>query len=368
MHMYDYVVVGAGLFGSVFAHEAVAHGKKVLVIDKRQHIGGNCYSVDIDNITVHRYGAHIFHTDDVEVWEYMNRFAKFNRFTHKPIAIYGSRAYSLPFNMHTFYEMWGVTKPHEAKAMIEAQIKDAGIDVPKNLEEQAISMVGIDIYNVLVKGYTEKQWGKPCTELPTSIIRRLPVRFTWDNEYFTHPLQGVPIGGYTKIFEQLLDGSTVRLNVNYLENREFYDDIAEKVIYTGCIDEFYRRCYGKLEYRSVRFDIEQLAVDDFQGNAVVNYTGVEVPWTRITEHKHFEPRTGQRGTIISYEYSSLHDDDNEPAYPINDVSNDILYARYRELADREKKFIIGGRLGTYRYMDMDQTVRMALDLARRELR
>ncbi|MBR6982114.1 MAG: UDP-galactopyranose mutase [Ruminococcus sp.] len=366
MPRYDYLVVGAGLFGSVFAHEAVKNGKSVMVIDKRSHIGGNCYTVDIENITVHRYGAHIFHTDDEEVWNYMNQFADFNRFTNSPIAVHKGKVYSLPFSMYTFQQMWGVTSPASARSIIEYQKKHSGIDVPRNLEEQAISMVGTDIYEALVKGYTEKQWGKPCKELPTSIIRRLPVRYTWNNTYFTNPFQGIPIGGYTKVFERLLEGSTVNLNSDFLENQEFYKGIAEKIVYTGCIDEYFRKCFGSLEYRSVTFDIEQHEEDDFQGNAVVNYTDADVPWTRIIEHKHFEPRAEQRGTVISYERSVPYGEGKEPSYPINDLNNDVLYARYADLAEREKNVIFGGRLGTYKYMDMDKVIRAALDLAKKE--
>lgn len=363
---YDYLIVGAGLFGAVFAERVMAAGKSVLVIDKRNHIGGNIYTEQIEGIQVHKYGAHIFHTNDKRVWEYVTRFAEFNRYTNSPVANYHGELYSLPFNMYTFNRMWGVITPDEARAKIEEQRAAAGINDPKNLEEQAISLVGTDIYERLVKGYTEKQWGRPCTALPSFIIRRLPVRFTFDNNYFNALYQGIPMGGYTAMVERILEGAEIRLNVDYLENKAELDALADKVVYTGPIDSYFNYCHGYLGYRSVRFDTEILDTDNYQGNAVVNYTDRETPFTRIIEHKHFEFGT-QPKTVISREYSQEWQPGIEPYYPINDEENGMLYAKYKELADREGKTIFGGRLAQYRYFDMDAVIASALDVAEREL-
>ena len=364
---YDYLIVGAGLFGSVFAREATDAGKKVLVIDKRDHIAGNIYTEDVCGINVHKYGAHIFHTNDKKVWEYVNRFAEFNRYTNSPVANYNGELYSLPFNMYTFNKMWGVITPDEARAKIAEQRAEAGITEPKNLEEQAISLVGTDIYERLVKGYTEKQWGRKCTELPSFIIRRLPVRFTFDNNYFNALYQGIPIGGYTALVDKMLCGIEVRLNVDYLENRAELDALADKVVYTGAIDNFFDFCYGPLGYRSVRFENELLDTDNYQGNAVVNYTDAETPYTRIIEHKHFEFGT-QPKTVISKEYSQEWQPGIEPYYPINDDKNGALYAQYKALAEKESHIIFGGRLAEYRYYDMDAVIASALSVAEKELR
>lgn len=364
---YDYIIVGAGLFGSVFARQATDAGKKVLVIDKRNHIGGNIYTEQVEGISVHKYGAHIFHTNDKEVWSYLNRFTEFNRYTNSPVANYKGELYSLPFNMYTFNKMWGVITPDEAKAKIAEQRAAAGIDEPKNLEEQAISLVGTDIYERLVKGYTGKQWGRPCTELPAFIIRRLPVRFTFDNNYFNALYQGIPIGGYTAMVEKILEGIEVRLNIDYLENREELNALADKVVYTGPIDSFFDFCYGPLGYRSVRFENELLDTDNYQGNAVVNYTDAETPYTRIIEHKHFEFGT-QPKTVISREYSQEWQPGIEPYYPVNDETNSALYAKYKALADKEEKVIFGGRLAEYRYYDMDAVVASALKVSEKYLR
>ncbi len=369
---YDFLIVGAGLFGAVFAHEAKAAGKKVLVIDRRPNIAGNVYTEKIEGIHVHKYGAHIFHTNDRRVWEYVNRFAEFNRFTNSPVANYHGELYSLPFNMYTFNKMWGVVTPQEAAAKIEEQKKAAGITEPKNLEEQAISLVGTDIYEKLVKGYTEKQWGRPCTELPAFIIRRLPVRLTFDNNYFNALFQGIPVGGYTKMVENMLDGIEVRLECDYLKDRETWDAMAEQVIYTGAIDAFYGFCHGTLEYRSVRFETELLDMPNFQGNAAVNYTDRETPWTRIIEHKWFEFGKDDEGndlpkTVISREFSSAWKPGDEPYYPVNDEKNGKLYEQYKKLAAAEEKVVFGGRLGEYKYYDMDQVIASALNAAEKIL-
>lgn len=363
---YDYLVVGAGLYGAVFACEAKRKGKKVLVIDKRDHIAGNVYTEEVEGINVHKYGAHIFHTNNKKVWKYITQFAEFNRYTNSPVANYKGELYSLPFNMYTFNKMWGVVTPQEAAAKIEEQRKAAGITEPKNLEEQAISLVGTDIYEKLVKGYTEKQWGRPCNELPSFIIKRLPVRLTFDNNYFNALYQGIPMGGYTKMVENLLEGIEVRLNEDYLEKKEEYDAIAEKIVYTGAIDAYFGHSLGALEYRSVRFENEILDSDNFQGNAVVNYTDAETPWTRIIEHKWFE-FGGQDKTVISREYSSEWKFGDEPYYPVNDEKNGNLYAEYKKLADLEEKVIFGGRLGEYKYYDMDAVIASALDMSEKEL-
>ena len=371
--MYDYLSVGAGLYGAVFARQAKEQGKSVLVIDKRSHIAGNVYTEEVEGIQVHKYGAHIFHTNNRQVWEYVNRFARFNRFTNSPVANYHGELYSLPFNMYTFNKMWGVVTPQEAADKIEEQKKAAGITEPKNLEEQAISLVGTDIYEKLVKGYTEKQWGRPCTELPAFIIRRLPVRFTFDNNYFNALYQGIPEGGYTALVAAMLDGIEVRLGVDYLEKKEELDGLAEKVVYTGPIDAYFQYQLGYLEYRSVRFETEVLDIPNFQGNAAVNYTDRETPWTRIIEHKWFEFGKDAEGrelpkTVISREYSSEWKPGEEPYYPVNDEKNSARYEQYRKLAEEEKNVIFGGRLGEYRYYDMDAVIASALAMAEKELK
>ena len=359
--MYDYLIVGAGLYGAAFAHEATRKGKTCLVVDKRPNIAGNVYTKEMEGINVHVYGAHIFHTNDRKVWNYVNQFAEFNRFTNSPVANYHGELYSLPFNMYTFNKMWGVVTPEEAAAKIEEQRKAAGITEPKNLEEQAISLVGTDIYEKLVKGYTEKQWGRPCTELPSFIIKRLPVRLTFDNNYFNALYQGIPMGGYTKMVANMLGDVEGRLNVDYLEQKEALDALADKVLYTGPIDAYFGYKLGNLEYRSVRFETEVLDKPNFQGNAAVNYTDRETPWTRIIEHKWFEFGT-QPKTVISREYSSEWKPGDEPYYPVNDEKNSKLYAAYKKLADTEQKVIFGGRLGEYKYYDMDAVIASALDM------
>ncbi|MBR2375945.1 MAG: UDP-galactopyranose mutase [Clostridia bacterium] len=365
MKQYDYLVVGAGLYGAVFAQQAKQSGKSVLVIDKRPHIGGNVYTKPVEDINVHVYGAHIFHTNDKEVWEYVNRFAEFNRFTNSPVANYRGELYSLPFNMYTFNQMWGVVTPEEAEAKIQAQKQEAGITEPKNLEEQAISLVGKDIYEKLIKGYTEKQWGRPCSELPAFIIKRLPVRFTFDNNYFNARYQGIPVGGYTKLVENLLDGIEVRLSVDYLDEKAEWDALADKVVYTGAIDRYFEYRLGVLEYRSVRFETEVLDTPNFQGNAAVNYTDAETPYTRIIEHKWFEFGT-QPKTVVSREYSSEWKVGDEPYYPVNNEKNNALYAQYKALAENEPNVIFGGRLGEYKYYDMDTVIAASLALCKKE--
>ena len=370
--MYDYLVVGSGLFGSVFARQATDAGKKVLVIDKRPNIAGNVYTEKVEGINFHKYGAHIFHTNNTEVWNYVNRFATFNRFTNSPVANYKGELYSMPFNMYTFNKMWGVVTPEEAAAKIEEQKKEITGE-PRNLEEQAISLVGRDIYEKLVKGYTEKQWGRDCKELPAFIIKRLPVRLTFDNNYFNALYQGITIGGYTKLVANLLDGIDVQLNEDYLEDRAKWDALADKVVYTGAIDAFFDYTLGNLEYRSIRFENEVLNIPNFQGNAAVNYTDRETPWTRIIEHKWFEFGKDENGndlpkTIISREYSSEWKPGDEPYYPVNDEKNGALYKEYRALADQEGKVIFGGRLGEYKYYDMDAVIASALECVKRELR
>ena len=370
--MYDYLVVGSGLFGAVFARQATDAGKKVLVIDKRPNIAGNVYTEKVEGINFHKYGAHIFHTNNTEVWNYVNRFATFNRFTNSPVAHYKGELYSMPFNMYTFNKMWGVVTPEEAAAKIEDQRQEITGE-PQNLEEQAISLGGRDIYEKLVKGYTEKQWGRDCKELPAFIIKRLPVRLTFDNNYFNALYQGIPIGGYTKLVANLLDGIDVQLNEDYLEDRAKWDALAEKVVYTGAIDAFFNYSLGNLEYRSVRFENEVLDIPNFQGNAAVNYTDRETPWTRIIEHKWFEFGKDENGndlpkTVISREYSSEWKPGDEPYYPVNDEKNGELYKKYRALADKEDKVIFGGRLGEYKYYDMDAVIASALECAKKELR
>ena len=359
MKKYDYLIVGAGLYGSIFAYEMNKKDKKCLVIDKRNHIGGNIYCENIEGINVHKYGAHIFHTSNKEVWEYINQFCEFNNYVNSPIANYKGEIYNLPFNMNTFNKLWGVVTPKEAKEKIEEQKKEFSIIEPKNLEEQAISLIGKDIYEKLIKGYTEKQWGRKATELPAFIIKRLPVRFTYDNNYFNDRYQGIPIGGYTKIIEKMLEGIEVKLNTNFFDNREYFENIAEKIVFTGMIDEFYNYKFGKLEYRSLRFETEILGEENYQGNAVVNYTEREVSYTRIIEHKHFEFRK-QEKTVITKEYPSEWKEGDEPYYPVNDEKNNKLYEKYRELAEKEKNVIFGGRLGEYKYYDMDKVIEKVL--------
>ena len=356
---YDYLIVGAGLYGAVMAHELTKKGKRCLVIDKRSHIAGNIYCEDIEGIHVHKYGAHILHTSNKKIWEYMNQFAEFNNYINSPVAVYKDELYNLPFNMNTFSKMWGIKTPAEAKAMIEKQVKETGITEPKNLEEQGLSLVGKDVFEKLVKGYTEKQWGRSCSELPAFIIRRLPVRFTYDNNYFNDRYQGIPIGGYTKIVEKMLEGADVQTDADYFEFRKSNPDIADTTIFTGMIDEYFDYQLGALEYRSVRFETEVLDTDNYQGNAVVNYTEREVPYTRIIEHKHFEFGT-QEKTVISREYSSEWKVGMEPYYPVNDEKNGKLFAAYKELAEKEEHVIFGGRLGNYQYYDMDKVVEAAL--------
>ena len=360
--MADILIVGAGLYGATVAQRLLEQGKSVLVLEKRDHIGGNVYTEEVEGIRVHRYGAHIFHTNDRRVWDYVNRFAEFNRFTNAPVANFRGELYSLPFNMYTFNRMWGVTTPREAETVIAAQRAAAGITEPRNLEEQAISLVGTDIYEKLVKGYTEKQWGRPCAELPAFIIRRLPVRFTFDNNYFNARFQGIPIGGYTAMVEKMLAGAELRLGVDYLADKASWDAQAETVVYTGPIDAYFGYRFGPLAYRSVRFETEVLDMPNFQGNAVVNYTDRETPWTRIIEHKHFEFGT-QPKTVISREYSAEWKPGDEPYYPVNDAKNSALCEQYRALAAQEEKVVIGGRLGEYRYYDMDAVIAAALDAA-----
>ena len=362
---YDYLVVGSGLYGAIFAHEAKAHGKSVLVVDKRPNIAGNIYTENIEGINVHKYGAHIFHTNNKKVWNYISRFAEFNRFTNSPVANYKGELYSLPFNMYTFNKMWGVVTPEEAAAKIEEQRREITHE-PQNLEEQAISLVGRDIYEKLIKGYTEKQWGRDCKDLPAFIIKRLPVRLTFDNNYFNALYQGIPDGGYTAMVEKMLEGIEVRLNVDYLADRENLNALADKVVYTGPVDAYFGYRLGALQYRSVRFETEVLDTDNYQGNAVVNYTDAETPYTRIIEHKHFEFGT-QPKTVISREYSTEWHQGDEPYYPVNDEKNGALYARYKQLADVEPNVIFGGRLGEYKYYDMDKVIEAALDAAGKEL-
>lgn len=368
---YDYLVVGAGLFGAVFAHEAKARGKSVLVVEKRPHIAGNVYTEKIEGIDVHQYGAHIFHTNNTKVWNYITQFAQFNRFTNSPVANYKGELYSLPFNMYTFNQMWGVATPQEAAAKLEEQRNEIQHE-PRNLEEQAISLVGRDIYEKLIKGYTEKQWGRACRELPSFIIKRLPVRLTFDNNYFNALYQGIPVGGYTKMVENLLKGIEVRCGVDYLKEKEAMDQLAEKVVFTGAIDAYFQYCLGNLEYRSVRFVHELLETSNFQGNAAVNYTDGETPWTRIIEHKWFVFGKDEEGndlpkTVISREYSSEWKPGDEPYYPVNDEKNTQLYNSYRSLAEKETNVIFGGRLGEYKYYDMDAVIASALALCEREL-
>lgn len=363
--MYDYLIVGAGFFGAVFAHEAQKQGKRCLVVERRGHIGGNCYTADVESIHVHRYGAHIFHTSDQQIWTYINQFCTFNNYVNSPIANYRGEIYNMPFNMNTFSRLWNISTPAEAKAIIDAQRADAPAQ-PQNLEEQAISLVGRDIYEKLVKGYTEKQWGRPCTQLPAFIIRRLPVRFRYDNNYFNDRYQGIPEGGYTPIFEKLLDGIDVRLNCDYFDHRDELRAQCRKVVFTGPIDRYFDYCYGPLQFRSLRFESEVLDMENYQGNAVVNYTDRETPYTRVIEHKHFEFGT-QPKTVITREYPMDWHPGDEPYYTVNDEENDRLYQRYAALAEREPDVLFGGRLGEYKYYDMDKVIASALGFAAREL-
>jgi UDP-galactopyranose mutase len=366
MKEYSFLIVGSGLFGAVFAHEATTRGKSCLVIDRRSHIGGNVYCESISDINVHKYGAHIFHTSNREVWEYINQFAEFNNYINSPVAVYGDELYNLPFNMNTFNKIWGIKTPTEARAKIAEQIAQAGIKEPKNLEEQAIFLVGQDVYEKLIKGYTKKQWGRECRELPAFIIKRLPLRFTYDNNYFNDRWQGIPIGGYNPIIEKLLEGSEVRLNTDYFDFIKENPGIAEKTVFTGMLDEFFEYSLGYLKWRSVRFETEELMTDNYQGNAVVNYTSEDIPWTRIIEHKHFEFGT-QPTTIISREYSMEWEPGTEPYYPVNDERNETLANKYRALAAMREDVIFGGRLGQYKYYDMDKVIAAALEAVKAEL-
>ena len=368
---YDYLVVGAGLFGAVFAHEMALAGKRCLVIDKRSHIGGNVYTENVDGIQVHRYGAHIFHTSDKEVWDYVNKLTEFNNYINSPVAVYKDELYNLPFNMNTFSQLWGIRRPQEVKEKIASQIADLHIAEPKNLEEQALSLVGPDVYEKLIRGYTEKQWGRDCKELPAFIIKRLPLRFTYDNNYFNDRYQGIPIGGYTQMVEKLLEDVDVMTDTDFFEYRKGHADQFKKVIYTGMIDEYFDYQFGHLQYRTVRFDTERIEEENYQGNAVVNYTQRDVPYTRVIEHKHFAPEEERKNpkdyTIISREYSEEWGPGSEPYYPVNDEKNGALYEKYRELAEKEENVIFGGRLGLYRYYDMDKVIRAALDASEKEL-
>ena len=366
MKKYDYLVVGAGLFGAVFAHEAHKQGKTCLVIDKRDHIGGNIYTKEIEGIQVHCYGAHIFHTSNERVWEYVNQFAQFNHFVNSPVAVYKDELYNLPFNMNTFHQLWGVQTPAQAKAIINKQISQMHIVNPKNLEEQALALVGKDVYEKRIEGYTRKQWGRPCKELPSFIIKRLPLRYTFDNNYFKDPHQGIPKKGYTHMIKKMLEGVQVVLHTDFFDNKEEWIAQADKIVYTGMIDEYFDYCFGPLEYRSLRFETEVLDMENYQGNAVVNYTDYEVPYTRIIEHKHFDFGT-QKKTVITREYSQEWEKGKEPYYPINDMKNSELFDKYERRALEEKNVLFGGRLGMYRYMDMDKVIEEALNMAETEL-
>lgn len=363
--MHDYLIVGAGLFGAVFAHEAKKRGKSCLVIDKRKHIGGNCYTENIEGINVHKYGAHIFHTSDKKIWDYVNNFAEFNNYINSPIAIYKDELYNLPFNMNTFSKMWNIRTPKEAEEIIKNQIERLNISEPKNLEEQAIKLVGTDVYEKLIKGYTQKQWGRPCSELPAFIIKRLPLRFRYDNNYFNDRYQGIPIGGYTPIVEKLLEGIEVKTDTDYFDFVKSGESFG-KTVYTGMVDEFFDFCYGHLEYRSVRFETEILDTENYQGNAVVNYTDAEVPYTRIIEHKHFEFSTAPK-TVISREYSAEWKPGIDPYYPVNNDKNNALYEKYAKLAESRSDVIFGGRIGLYKYFDMDKVIAQAIQAAEKEL-
>ena len=363
---YDYLIVGSGLSGAIFAHEAAKQGKKCLVIEKRNHIAGNVYTENIEGINVHKYGAHIFHTSNKEVWDYINQFAEFNNFVNSPLAVYKNELYNLPFNMNTFSKMWGIKTPEQAKHVIESQVEKSKIISPKNLEEQAISLVGEDIYQKLIKGYTEKQWGRDCKDLPAFIIKRLPVRFTYNNNYFNDKYQGIPIGGYTQIIEKMLENSDILLNTDYFDFIKSHPNIADNIIYTGEIDKYYNYCYGKLDYRSLKFETEVLDTENYQGNAVVNYTERKIPYTRIIEHKHFE-FGNQPKTVITKEYPEIYDGNNEPYYPVNDFKNTELYKKYKELSDKEKNVFFIGRLAQYKYFDMDKVIESTLNISKKIL-
>ncbi|KQB44189.1 UDP-galactopyranose mutase [Flavobacterium daejeonense] len=367
MAQYDYLIVGSGLFGAVFAHEATKKGKKCLVIDKRNHAGGNVYCENVEDINVHKYGAHIFHTNDKDIWDYVNQFVEFNRYTNSPIAFHDDKAYNLPFNMNTFYQLWGVKTPEEAKAKIEEQVRESGIINPENLEEQAISLVGTDIYEKLIKGYTEKQWGRKATELPAFIIKRLPVRFTYDNNYFNDKYQGIPIGGYNKLIEGLLTGIEVKLGIDFFDNREYWNSLAENIVFTGKIDEYYDYQYGQLEYRSLKFETKIVNEDNYQGNAVVNYTNADIPYTRIIEHKHFE-FGNQKKSVITFEYPDEWSLGKESYYPVNDEKNNAIYKKYKELSENDSQVIFGGRLAEYKYYDMHQIIASALKKVKFEIK
>lgn len=364
--MYDYLIVGSGLFGSICAHELHKKGHTVLVIEKRNHIGGNVYTEDNKGIQVHKYGAHIFHTDNKKIWDYVNQFVEFNRFTNSPLANYQGKFYNLPFNMNTFYQLWGCRTPEEARKIIKQQIKESGITTPTNLEEQAISIIGRDIYDILIKGYTEKQWGRSATELPPFIIKRLPVRYTFDNNYFNDKYQGIPIGGYTQLITALLSGIEVKLNTDFLENRNYYRSLCNKVIYTGQIDAYFDYTFGSLEYRSLRFETTTLPMENFQGNAVINYTEKEVPYTRIIEHKHFE-LVDTDHTVVTKEYACDWKKGDEAYYPINDTLNNEIYSKYQQLAQQEDGVLFGGRLAEYKYYDMHKIIENALNLIKKEI-
>ena len=375
MEKYDYLIVGSGLFGAIFAHEATKKGKKCLVIEKRENIGGNIYTENVKGINVHKYGAHIFHTSNKEIWDYINQFAEFNRYTNSPVANYKNELYNLPFNMNTFNRLWGVITPEQAMKKIEEEKQNSGISNPKNLEEQAISLVGTTIYEKLIKGYTEKQWGRKCTDLPSFIIKRLPVRLIFDNNYFNNKYQGIPVGGYTAIISKLLENIELKLNYDYFDHKDELDNIANKIVFTGPIDKFYNYEFGKLEYRSLKFETEELNIGNYQGNAVINYTDFETPYTRIIEHKHFEyakslgneePEKLKNYTIITKEYPLMWDGNNEAYYPINNDKNNSLYERYKELSEKDNKVIFGGRLGTYKYYDMDKVIEEAINTLRKE--
>lgn len=364
--MYDYLIVGAGPYGSVLARELTDAGKKCVVIDRRDHVGGNIYTEDVEGIQVHKYGAHIFHTSNETVWEYVNRFTKFNHYINSPIAVYKDELYNLPFNMNTFSKLWNIKTPAQAKEIIDKQVAEAGITNPENLEEQALSLGGRDIYEKLIKGYTQKQWGRPCDQLPAFIIKRLPFRFTYDNNYFNDPYQGIPVEGYTAMIERMFEGIEVRLGEDFFADRKSYTEMADKIIFTGMIDAYFDYCYGALEYRSLRFETEVMDTDNFQGNAVVNYTDAEVPYTRIIEHKHFAFGK-QPKTVVTKEYSSEWKKGMEPYYPVNDEKNSLLYKKYLELANRQENVIFGGRLGSYQYFDMDKVISAALSRAKQIL-
>lgn len=364
--MYDYIIVGSGLYGAICAYELNKSGYKVLVVEKREHIGGNIYTEEVENIHVHKYGAHIFHTNDKAIWNYVNQFVEFNRFTNSPLANYKGKLYNLPFNMNTFYQLWGCKTPNEAKFIIDNQIKELNIDVPKNLEEQALSLVGKDIYEILIKGYTEKQWGRAATELPAFIIKRLPVRYTFDNNYFNDKYQGIPIGGYTKLIEKLLDGIDIKLNTDFLNDRKTFSNLAKKIIYTGQVDAYFNYKFGPLEYRSLRFETEVLPIENYQGNAVINYTEMAIPYTRIIEHKHFDIVNSQ-STIITKEYPCNWTVGDEAYYPINDEKNNLAYQQYLQMAMQEKNVIFGGRLAEYKYYDMNKIVENALSMIKSQI-